>query len=180
LALTHESDAELIARAGRGDRLAASEIVMRYSKPVYAICYRMVGAAHAEDATQETFMRMWRTAPKWNDTGSKFSSWLFKVATNVCLDHLRKRKREAPEDAAPEQVDRGTLADEQLMQQEQREMVEKALLALPYRQRIAITLCHLQELGNIEAAKIMDVSVEALESLLSRGRRKLKSLIVRS
>ena len=122
-------------------------------------------------------MRMWRSAPKWKDRGAKFSSWLYKVASNVCLDYLRKTKREAPEEAVPEQIDTAPQPDETLLRGERRAMIGDAIMQLPERQRLAITLCHFQEMSNIEAADVMNVSVDALESLLARGRRKLKILL---
>ena len=93
---------------------------------------------------------------------------------NICLDQLRKGKREAPEESAPEQTDDAPRQDDHVFAAERRLAVDEALAALPDRQRAAISLCHYQELSNIEAAEIMDVSVEALESLLARGRRGLR------
>lgn len=142
---------------------------------IYAACYRMFGSAHAaEDATQETFLRLWRNAAKWKPRGAKFETWLYRVAMNYCLDQLRKAKREAPEEAAPERADEADRQDQKLFLAERRFAIDEALAALPDRQRLAITLCHYQELSNIEAAEIMDVSVDALESLLARGRRALR------
>lgn len=94
---------------------------------------------------------------------------------NVCLDQLRKRKREAPEEAAPERADPASGPDQALFEGERRFAIEAALETLPPRQRMAITLCHYQEKTNIEAAEIMGVSVDALESLLARGRRGLRA-----
>ena len=142
---------------------------------IYAASYRMLGSkAAAEDAAQETFLRLWRNAAKWKPQGAKFETWLYRVAMNICLDQLRKRKREAPEEAAPERADHADRQDQTLFKRERRFAIDEALDQLPERQRQAITLCHYQELSNIEAAEIMEVSVEALESLLARGRRALK------
>lgn len=135
----------------------------------------MLGAKHAaEDAAQETFLRLWRHAPRWKPRGAKFETWLYRVAMNICLDHLRKTKREAPEEAAPESADPTDRPDDVFFADEKRFAVDAAVARLPARQRMAITLCHFQELSNIEAAKIMGTSVEALESLLARGRRALR------
>ncbi len=162
-------------RAGRGDRSAAQRLVERHTDLIYAVCFRMLGSKHAaEDAVQETFLRLWRHAANWKPAGAKFQTWLYRVAMNICIDILRKTKREAPEDAAPEQIDRAPRPDEVLFRSEKRFAIDEALAALPERQRMAITLCHFQELSNIEAAKIMEVSVDALESLLARGRRGLR------
>lgn len=178
MAVGEDSDEALVARAGRGDRAAASALVLRHTDRIFAASYRMLGErAGAEDAVQETFLRLWKTAARWKPQGAKFETWLYKVAMNVCLDKLRKRGREAPEEAAPERADSAPRADEQLISEERRAAVETALADLPERQRQAITLCHYQELTNIEAADIMEISVEAVESLLARGRRALRDAL---
>lgn len=170
-----DSDEALVRRAGLGDRAAAAQLVERHTRMIYAASYRMLGSkAAAEDAVQETFMRLWRHAAKWKPQGAKFETWLYRVAMNLCLDQLRKAKREAPEDAAPERADSADRQDQKIFAAEQRFAIDEALDKLPERQRLAITLCHYQELSNIEAAEIMEISVEALESLLARGRRALR------
>lgn len=170
-----ESDEALVAQAGRGDARAASLLVERHTDKIYAVCFRTLRTRHAaEDATQETFLRLWKHASKWRPKGAKFETWLYRVAMNICFDYMRKLKREAPEEAAPELADTALRQDDQLFAAEKRLAVDAALEALPDRQRAAIVLCHYQELSNIEAAKIMDISVEAIESLLSRGRRGLR------
>ena len=169
-------DETLIARAGRGDRLAAAQLVERHADKVYAVCFRTLRErAAAEDAAQETFLRLWKHAARWKPQGAKFETWLYRVAMNICLDHLRKTKREAPEEAAPEMTDAGPRQDDAVFAEEKRAVIEAALDALPARQRAAIALCHYQERSNIEAAEILGVSVEAVESLLSRGRRALRA-----
>ncbi|MEM9170800.1 MAG: RNA polymerase sigma factor [Pseudomonadota bacterium] len=171
-----ETDESLVARAGRGDRLAASALVVRHTDKIMAACYRMLGErAAAEDACQETFLRLWKNAARWRPKGAKFETWLYRVAMNVCLDRLRRRGREAPEEAAPEQIDDAPSAEADLIREETRRRVDAAVAALPERQRLAVTLCHFQELSNIEAAEILNASVEAVESLLARARRTLKA-----
>lgn len=178
MAVGEDSDEALVARAGRGDRAAASALVLRHTNRIFAASYRMLGErAGAEDAVQETFLRLWKNAARWKPQGAKFETWLYKVAMNVCLDKLRKRGREAPEEAAPERADASPGADEQLISEERRVAVDSALAGLPERQRLAITLCHYQELSNVEAATIMEISVEAIESLLARGRRALRDAL---
>lgn len=171
-----DSDEALVRRAGLGDKAAAAQLVERHTRMIYASSYRMLGsAAAAEDAVQETFLRLWRHAGKWKPQGAKFETWLYRIAMNYCLDQLRKTKREAPEEAAPERADSGDRQDQKIFAAERRFAIDEALEKLPERQKLAITLCHYQEMSNIEAAKIMDVSVEALESLLARGRRSLRT-----
>ena len=170
-----DHDEDLVARAGKGDQLAASTLVLRHTDKIMGVCFKMLGSRdQAEDATQETFLRLWKSAARWRPQGAKFETWLYRVAMNICFDRLRKRGREAPEDAAPEQIDKAPRADAMMMQEERALIIQKAMAALPDRQRMAITLCHYQELSNIEAAEIMEASVEAVESLLSRARRSLR------
>jgi len=170
-----DTDIALVARAGRGDQSAAAILVERHTEKIYATCYRMLGAKHAaEDAAQETFLRLWKHSAKWKPQGAKFETWLYRVAMNICLDQLRKSKREAPEESAPEMIDEADRPDQALFAGQRRFAIDQALEKLPERQRLAITLCHYQELTNIDAAKIMGVSVDALESLLARGLRALR------
>ena len=175
LAQAEDSDETLVRQAGRGDRAAAAILIERHTDKIYAGCFRMLGErASAEDAVQETFLRLWKNAHRWKPQGAKFETWLYKVAMNYCLDQLRKSGREVAEDAAPERADPAAGPADQLLAQERRIAIDAVLARLPDRQRLAITLCHFQELSNIEAADIMNISVEAVESLLSRARRALR------
>ncbi len=173
-----ESDETLVERAGHGDRIAASLLVSRHSDSIFRLCRRMLtNTTAAEDATQETFLRLWKSAVNWRPHGAKFKTWLYRVATNVCLDMLRRKGRELPEDAAPERADGSLSAEASMVAEEARLAVEAALARLPERQRLAITLCCFQELSNTEAAAVMELSVEAIESLLARGRRTLREAL---
>lgn len=168
----------LAMRAGRGDRLAASRLIARHSPRVLAICVRMLGdRASAEDAAQETFIKLWRSADRWTPGRAKFETWLYRVAANACIDRLRQRRPETAAEDAPDIADETPLADQGLLAAQRRRAVETAMAALPERQRLAIVLCHYQEMSNVEAAAVMEVSVEALESLLSRARKSLKECL---
>ncbi len=174
-----DSDEALVARAGRGDRAAASVLVARHSQKVLALCGRILfDRASAEDAAQETFLKLWENAARWKPQGARLETWLYRVATNACLDRLRRRKREAPDEEGVDYVDGSPTAIEHLEEDQRRRVIEDALASLPERQRIAMTLCHYQELSNIEAAATMEISVEAVESLLARARRSLKAALI--
>ena len=171
------ADDELVLRAGRGDPTAVRALADRKLPRVFALAQRMLGdAAEAEDVAQETFIRAWKHAPNWRPGAAKFDTWLHRVALNLCYDRLRRR-RERTVDVMPEQEDTGPAPDRGLIAVGIGRRVNASLRALPERQREAIVLCHYQELGNIEAAALMQVSVEALESLLSRGRRALRAAL---
>lgn len=173
-----ESDEALIARAGRGDRLAASILIARYSPRVLTLCRRLLkNRSAADDAMQETFLKLWEGAGHWNANGGRLDGWLFRVASNACLDRYRQMRRDAPEEEAAEQIDDGPTAVECLSADDTKRKIEEALAALPDNQRIAMTLRHYRDLTNIEIAQAMTISVEAVESLLGRARRSLKDAL---
>ena len=172
-----DPDEALLVRIADGDAAAVRALVGRKLPRLTGLAQRMLGdAAEAEDVAQEAFLRVWRQAPKWRPGQARFDTWLHRVALNLCYDRLRRR-REVVTDAPPEQADDGPAPDRALEAQDSGRRVGEALQRLPDRQREAIVLCHYQELGNIEAAAIMGVTVEALESLLSRGRRSLRAAL---
>jgi RNA polymerase sigma-70 factor (ECF subfamily) len=172
-----DPDDELVRRVGAGDPAAVQALVARKLRRVLALAERMLGdPVEAEDVAQETFFKVWRNAPRWRPGEARFDTWLHRVTLNLCYDRLRRR-RERPTAEPPESPDTGPAPDRGLHALDTGRRVAEAMQALPERQREAIVLCHYQELGNIEAARVMGVSVEALESLLSRGRRALRTAL---
>lgn len=173
-----DPDEELLTRVAAGDPAAVRALVARKLPRLLSLAGRMLGdAPEAEDVAQETFLRVWKQAPKWRPGGSaRFDTWMHRVALNLCYDRLRRR-REIATDQPPERPDEGPGPERGLEATDTGRRVTLALQALPERQREAIVLCHYQELGNIEAAAVMGVSVEALESLLGRGRRALRAAL---
>jgi RNA polymerase sigma-70 factor (ECF subfamily) len=170
-----DPDEELVARVGAGDRRAAAELVRRHLPKMVGLARRMLGdAAEAEDVAQEVFLRVWRHAAEWRPGQAKFETWMHRVAMNLCLDRLRRASRQGGE-VSPETPDHHASATRALDDAQRRERVRLALGVLPERQRAALVLCYYQERSNIEAAAILGVSVEALESLLARARRTLKN-----
>ncbi len=177
MALSADHDEELVRRVGRGDPAAIQAMVARKLPRMLALAHRMLGdPVEAEDVAQEAMLRAWKQAPKWRPGQAKFDTWLHRVGLNLCYDRLRKR-REIPSEISPDRPDEGPAPDRGLLAAELGARVDGALTRLPERQREAIVLCHYQELSNIEAASLMNVSVEALESLLSRGRRTLRQML---
>jgi RNA polymerase sigma factor (sigma-70 family) len=169
-----DPDTELVARVGKGDRAAAQVLMARHLPAMLALARRMLsGQAEAEDCVQEAFLKVWTHAARWQPGKAKFETWLYRVTLNQCYDRLRKRPTE-PLDAAADVPDGSDSPDRGLEAAALETEVSAALADLPERQRAAILLCHYQEHGNIEAAEILGISVEALESLLARGRRALR------
>jgi RNA polymerase sigma-70 factor (ECF subfamily) len=170
-----DPDTDLVVRAGQGDRTAAQALMTRHLPKMLTLARRMLGdPAEAEDAVQEAFLKLWTHASRWQPGKAKFETWLYRVTTNKCYDRLRRRVP-ARLDEAVEIADPAPAADKILENAGLASEIEEALAALPERQRAAILLCHQQERGNIEAAEILGISVEALESLLARGRRTLRA-----
>jgi RNA polymerase sigma-70 factor (ECF subfamily) len=174
-----DPDEALLVRIADGEPGAVRALVGRKLPRVLGLAQRMLGdTAEAEDVAQEAFLRVWKQAPKWRPGAARFDTWLHRVTLNLCYDRLRRR-REIATDNPPEREDEDTpSADRRLMAQDTGRRVAEAMQRLPERQREAIVLCHYQELGNIEAAQVMGVTVEALESLLSRGRRGLRMALM--
>lgn len=168
------SDLDQITRAAAGDAAAIRALVHRHSPAVLSLATRMLGdQAEAEDVTQETFMRAWKALPNW-EPRARFSTWLHRVALNLCYDRMRKRREVLP-DELPDRADPGLGPQDALDQAQRIQAVESAIARLPERQSAALTLCALQGHSQVEAAEIMDVSIEALESLLARARRTLRA-----
>ena len=174
MALIADPDEDLVRRVGQGDPAAIQSMVARKLPRMLALARRMLGdPIEAEDVAQEALLRAWRQAPRWAPGKARFDTWLHRVALNLCYDRLRRR-REIATDTPPDRPYEGAAPDRGLLAADVGRRVDAALARLPDRQREAIVLCHYQELTNIEAAALMEVSVEALESLLSRGRRALR------
>jgi len=172
-----DPDDGLMRGVAKGDPAAVQALTARKAPRVLALARRMLGdAAEAEDVAQETFLRLWRRAPSWKPGSARLDTWIHRVALNLCYDRLRRRREIVTSDP-PDRPDPGPAPDQGLISADVGRKVRAALTALPDRQREAIVLIHYQELAAIEAARLMGVSVEALESLLSRGRRALRAAL---
>jgi RNA polymerase sigma-70 factor (ECF subfamily) len=128
--------------------------------------------AEAEDVAQEAMLRLWRVAPEWRAGEAKVTTWLYRVAVNLCTDRLRRR-RGVGLDAIPEPEDGAPEVAAGLIEADRMAALDAALMALPERQRQAVVLRHLEGLANPEIAEIMGLGVEAVESLTARGKRNL-------
>jgi RNA polymerase sigma-70 factor (ECF subfamily) len=167
------ADAALLARYAAGDLAAARVLTERHLGRVLGFARRMLGdAAEAEDVAQEAMLRLWQIAPDWRPGEARVSTWLYRVTANLCTDRLRRRRGVALE-AAAEPADPAPGALAALMAADRAAALEAALAELPPRQREAVVLRHLDGMANPEIAQVMDIGVEAVESLIARGRRAL-------
>jgi RNA polymerase sigma-70 factor (ECF subfamily) len=173
-----DPDAALVARVGQREPGAIREIVARKLPRILALATRMLGDRdEAADVAQEAFVRIWKQAPRWREGEARFDTWLHRVALNLCYDRLRGRREVTLADDFPDAPDPAPLPDERLDDSMRGKRVGAALAALPVRQREALVLHYYQELSNAEAALLMGVSIDALESLLARARRNLRQLL---
>ncbi len=175
--IQNQRDAELLARFSKGDRAAALALTSRLAPVVFAQAFRMLGdRAEAEDVTQESLLRLWKAAPGWDATRAKITTWLYRVTSNLCIDCLRKSNRNSG-DKVPEVADETPGIDRKLQATARAQALQHALQTLPDRQRQAMILRHIEDLSNPEISDIMEISVEAVESLVSRGKRALASTL---
>ena len=167
------SDDALLALYATGDRVAAQRLSLRFTPIALRVAQRMLrDPAEAEDVAQEAMLRLWRMAPGWRPGAAKVTTWLYRVVSNQCTDRLSWR-RTVPLEGAPEPVDEAPGAAARMIAADRALALEAALAALPERQRQAVILRHLEGLSNPEIAEVMEIGVEAVESLVARGKRGL-------
>jgi RNA polymerase sigma-70 factor, ECF subfamily len=182
----NDPDAELMLRVKRGERKAFEELVDKYKQPVMNLVFRTVRDLNeAEDLTQHVFLQVFKSAHRY-EVSAKFSTWLFTIARNLCLNELRRRSRHpadsldepaaADDDQPMRQVhDTKTFTPpEALLHGELEIKIEEALAELPEKQRTAILLCRHEELSYDDIAKLLGCSLSATKSLIHRGRETLK------
>ncbi|WP_120495755.1 sigma-70 family RNA polymerase sigma factor [Kiloniella sp. EL199] len=178
-------DAKLMARVAQGDEHACRLLVHRHLNPLVGLALRMTtNKSEAEDIAQEAFVRLWKQSHDWQ-AKAKISTWLYRVAHNLAIDAIRRRERQKLSVNDQVEINENTTCtqnnqDHMLHQQDITRQIETAISHLPERQRTAITLVHHRDMSNKEAAHVMDISVDALESLLARGRKSLKKILSES
>ena len=174
-----EADEDLMDAIAGGDARAFAVLLERHTQKVRAIGWRMLGsAAAADDIAQDVFLRIWKNPRGFDRKKGRFSTWLHRVAANACIDQLRRKSPEPLDDKMAETlVSAAPDPEEEAIRAGRARRVRAAIGKLPERQRLAITLAHDMGHTNIEIAQVMETSVEAVESLLGRARRKLKELL---
>jgi RNA polymerase sigma factor (sigma-70 family) len=172
-----ESDDVLMARVAMRDTAALRLLADRHAVLPWRIAYRMLAdQSEAEDIAQEALLRLWQAGDAWKPGRSGVAAWLTRVATNLCLDRIRRR-RFTSDDAVPESADDAPLADAEIEGDEVRVAVVHCIQALPDRQRAAIVLTYYEERPNQSAADYLIMQIKAFESLLFRARAALRNCI---
>ena len=192
------SDEELMARVVEGDRVAFDRLVRRYYRKVYATCFRLLNSREeAEDAVQDVFLKVYRNAASFK-LDLRFSTWVYRVAVNDCLNRLRwkKKRRWLSLDSLVKKSEDGeegtrlgdlveqksaARPDEDLLRAERAEAVRRAIASLPEQQRVAVILHRYEGLSYKEIAEVMGTSVSSVEARLHRAKlslaRKLANLL---
>ena len=181
-----DPDAALMLRVKRGDTAAFVALVEKYKQPVMNFVQRTLrDETEAEDLAQTVFLQVYKSARRYKRT-AKFSTWLFTIARNLCLNEIRRRARrpaesldqihsEQEDHPAHQYEDKSTASPpEKLLHGELEQKIAQVLADLPENQRTAILLCREEELSYEEIADVLDCSLSATKSLIHRGRETLK------
>ncbi|MDE2445754.1 MAG: sigma-70 family RNA polymerase sigma factor [Alphaproteobacteria bacterium] len=167
------SDAVLLHAAGERNQQAFAVLVARYHTQVYRVAWRLNGGhVDTDDIAQETFLKLWNNPAQLREAAA-LKGWLMRVASNLVMDRYRQKPM-AELDEAFDVVDTTLSAPAMLDQNYVTKTIDAAIAALPDRQKLALALVHFEHMTNIAAAAAMEISVDALESLLARARRGLK------
>lgn len=172
-----DGDAELLRAIAGGDRAAFNQLSRRHLDRAHGVALRMTGnRADAQDVVQDVFLRLWLKPNAWRPGEAQFSTWLYRVVVNRCLDFQRRPKGTAL-DAIEEPQDPDGSAEQAMLDAERDQALDAAVAQLPERQRAAIALTYTAGLRNAEAAAALDVSVKAFEALLVRAKRELREAL---
>ena len=171
-------DDQLMARLAGDDSAALERLMARWQSPLFRFIVRGVrDEGVAEELTQETFWRLWRARAQYV-AGGKFSTWLFRIASRLCLDHYRRASRRPQlvneEAIPPTAAPLSDRADRAAREAELTETLERALAGLPVNQRLALELSRFEGMSYKEIAETLDCSLGSVEQLIYRARRRLR------
>ncbi len=175
--LSGMSDNSLLRAYANGTLQAAQILTERLMPKIFSQAFHQVrNKSDAEDITQEALLRLWRIAPDWQQGNAKVSTWLYQVVSNLCIDRLRC-KQHIYLDAVAEPADTNPNMSDVIQDRSRTNALYYALKKLSDGQRQAVTMRHLEGLSNPEIADNLKLSVEAVESLIARGKRKLSAIL---
>jgi RNA polymerase sigma-70 factor (ECF subfamily) len=167
-------DDDLMRLIAAGDQKAAGKVVEDHLPLLISLARHMLGnEAEADEIAQDAFLKLWKQADKWEPGRALVSTWLRRVASNLCIDRLRQRRTRAM--TAQDDQPVGATQQLELEEKELKQRVNMALDGLPERQKLALVLCHYQGMSQRQASRVLEISEHALESLLARARRRLKA-----
>jgi RNA polymerase sigma-70 factor (ECF subfamily) len=180
------TDAEIMLRAKAGDESAFAYLVQKYRRPMVSFMYRMShNAAAAEDLAQEVFLRVYRSRTSY-EASAKFTTWLYRIATNLAVNHARDTRHERPENMAsldePDEetgttmdvADSSLTVEQQILRRERMEAIRKKVQALPERQRMAVIMHKYQQMDYRQIGEVLKLSESATKSLLFRAYESLR------
>ena len=180
------SDADVMLRVKTGDESAFTYLIQKYRRPLVGFMYRLChNSATAEDLAQEVFLRVYRARSSY-EASAKFSTWLYRIATNLAVNHARDTRHERPENTVrldepdwetgttPDLADDSLSAEEQLLKRERLDAIRNKVNALPERQRVAVMMHKYQQMDYRQIAAVMKLSESATKSLLFRAYETLR------
>src|SRR5438552_15775378 len=180
-------DTALMAEVARGDTVAFERLIERHQALVLGTVGRMLGQnAEVEDLAQQVFIRVWKSAPRYRPT-AKFTTWLLTITRNLVFNEARRRKRHPGdlldvhegEEALALVDSAGRIPDEQLLEAELQREIDRAILALPEKQRMALVLRRYEDKSYEEIGEVLGLSIAAVKSLLFRARTELRAALNR-
>ncbi|MGB8954010.1 MAG: RNA polymerase sigma factor SigW [Tumebacillaceae bacterium] len=175
----------VVKRAQKGDRMAFAELVELYKDKLYNLAYRMMGnAQEAEDVAQEAFLRAYKNLDSYN-AKHKFSTWIYRIATNLCIDKMRKKKPDYSLDAAVDGIEGADMytriassertPEEEYVRAETQTEVQAAIESLPDNYRAAVVLKYMHDMSLQEIAEVLEVPVSTVKTRIHRGREALRA-----
>lgn len=174
---------ELIARLQKRDEAAFEELIRQYEKKVYTLCFRMCGNSEdAEEAAQDAFLALWRGIDRFRQESS-LSTWIYRLATNACIDTLRRRKKQSgsvsldDEELFVDAVDTSPQPQETVEHREAQKLLQESLSALPEEYRKVLILREIEGLSYTEIAESASIELNTVKSRISRGRSLLRNFL---
>ncbi len=181
------NESQTIQAAQKGDLAAFNRLVMAHQGLAYNVAYRLMGNADAAaDAAQEAFIKAFKSIEQYR--GGSFKSWLLRIVSNTCYDHLRYNKRRPSQsleeddfdsDYAPHLIDRAERPEDGLLRQELGDMLQQAIVQLPPDQRLVLILSDVEGFSYQEIAQTTELALGTVKSRLNRARRKLRDVLLK-